>query len=114
MSVRIAGCMMLLAGCGKPSPLNGAFLKLPSPKAAVHSELVLHCVPEDAEVALDGVPQGTCEDYRGEPHGLSLARGAHHIAVTKRGYFPWDMVLETDGTRVVMQPVLLPTEAAPP
>lgn len=81
--------------------------KLPAGRTSVRSELILKCTPLDAEVALDGVPQGTCEDYRGEPRGLGLSGGVHRISVTKRGHSRWDAVVETDGTRVVLQPRLV-------
>lgn len=103
-----------LSACAPKSPavvLDEA--KLPPIRITTRSELVLLCVPADAEVVLDGVPQGTCEDFRGEPKGLTLQKGARRVQVKKPGYLPWDTIVETDGTRVMMNVTLISTGGTP-
>ncbi len=78
------------------------------------SELVLHCTPTDAEVHLDGVPQGVCSDFAGTPRGLALGRGGRRVEVKKPGFVAWQRWLDADDTRVVMQVTLEPNgERAP-
>ncbi|MFT3708159.1 MAG: PEGA domain-containing protein [Archangium sp.] len=110
--------LLLLAACApKSSGVTAATqwseAKLPPIRITTRSELVLSCVPADAEVELDGVPQGTCEDFDGEPRALSLKKGARRVQVKKRGFLPWDTVVETDGTRVVMNVTLISSGGSP-
>lgn len=105
---------VLLAGCAAPSP--NVLLRegrLPAARVTTKSELVLTCTPSDAEVVLDGVPQGTCEDFGGAPRGLSLGKGVRRVEVRKPGYLSWNTVVETDGTRVQLDVTLLPTGSRP-
>lgn len=104
----VLGCA-LAAGCAAkrtPEVLLGEH-PLPPMRITTKSELVLTCDPPDAEVSLDGVPQGTCEDFRGEPKGLFLGTGVRRVQVKKRGFLPWDTIVETDGTRVMMTVTLI-------
>lgn len=71
-------------------------------------ELVLKCTPADAEVALDGVTQGVCTDFGGEPRGLKLGKSARHVVVKKSGFGTWETWLAADETRVVMTVTLTP------
>lgn len=97
------------AACAPPAPAYEALLR-PRPDG----ELVLRCSQPDAEVWLDGVPQGTCEDFDGEPRGLGLrGRGSRHVEVRKDGFFSWESALEADGTRVQLDVALQPTGAGP-
>lgn len=101
-----------LIGCAQtPNVLAG---KMPPARVTTKSELVLSCTPPDADVELDGVPQGTCEDFRGEPRGLAMGKGVRRVHVKKQGYLPWDTVVETDGTRVVMNVTLISTGGGTP
>lgn len=103
-----AAWALVLAGCasqGAPSLVPA--LELPKPRAGQRSELVLHCSEADAEVWLDGVPQGTCADFDGEPKGLGLGTGPRRVQVKKRGFQAWESYLEADGTRVVMNVALI-------
>jgi hypothetical protein len=105
---------LLLAACAPKTPTALlAERELPPIRITTKSELVLLCDPGDAEVELDGVPQGTCEDFDGQPSGLSLKKGARRVAVKKRGYLPWDTVIETDGTRVMMNVTLIASGGSP-
>lgn len=115
MSRAWALALVFAAAC---EPKAGASLfpagKLPPARVTTKSELVLSCSPSDADVELDGVPQGTCEDFRGEPRGLALKKGARRVQVKKRGYLPWDTIVETDGTRVLMNVTLISTGGGTP
>ncbi len=106
---------LVFAGCA-PKPGGALFPegKLPPARVTTKSELVLACVPADSDVVLDSVPQGTCEDFRGAPKGLSLKKGAHRVQVKKPGYLPWDTIVETDGTRVMMNVTLISTGGGTP
>ncbi|MFZ5444300.1 MAG: hypothetical protein ACOZQL_30160 [Myxococcota bacterium] len=108
MNRLLAAVGLSLSACAPKSPavaLERA--KLPPIRVTTRSELVLQCVPSDAEVVLDGVPQGSCDDFRGEPKGLTLQKGVRRVQVRKAGYLPWDTILETDGTRVMMTVTLI-------
>jgi hypothetical protein len=101
---------LALTACAQtPNVLTVNWEKLPPARVTTKSELVLSCNPSDADVELDGVPQGTCEDFRGEPRGLAMGKGVRRVQVKKQGYLPWDTVVETDGTRVVMNVTLIST-----
>ena len=105
--------VLALTGCVQTPNALGSH-RMPPARVTTKSELVLACSPADADVELDGVPQGTCDDFRGEPNGLGLAKGAHRVRVKKAGYLPWDTVVETDGTRVMMNVTLISTGVGTP
>lgn len=108
--------IMALASCSAgPSALAGAAGRsLPSVRSATHSELVLACEPSDAQVELDGVPQGTCQDFQGKPRGLAIVKGVHRVEVNAPGYIPWATLVDTDGTRIAMVVTLLPKSGGAP
>jgi hypothetical protein len=91
MGLAVLNCTTLGAN-GKPVPRR--------------SEMILHCNESDAEVKLDGVPQGICDDYDGTPRGLLLSKGGHMISVQKSGFTSWNTFIEADTTRVVMNVIL--------
>jgi len=101
---------LALSACPAPST-RGPFDALAVPQrqgvVSTRAELVLRCTQPDAEVVLDGVPQGTCEDYNGEPRALGLGHGSRRLEVKKRGFVTWESWLEADGTRVVVDVTLL-------
>lgn len=104
----------MAAACAPKGPVAVmSSRELPPIRITTKSELVLTCDPADAEVVLDGVPQGTCQDFNGEPKGLSLKKSAQRVQVKKRGFLPWDTVVETDGTRVVMNVTLISSGGSP-
>lgn len=70
--------------------------------------LELHCVPEDAEVSVDGVPQGACADFDGDPRRLSLGDGLHQVDVTKTGYLTYQTWYQPSGARAVLRIQLAP------
>ena len=113
--MRRAVWALALAGCVQTSNvLTASSKKLPATRLTTKSELVLSCTPPDADVELDGVPQGTCEDFRGVPQGLAMGKGVRRVQVKKQGYLPWDTVVETDGTRVMMNVTLISTGMGSP
>lgn len=113
--MRRAAWALALAGCVPTSNvLTSSAGKLPPARVTTKSELVLACSPPDADVELDGVPQGTCEDFKGEPRGLAMGKGVRRVQVKKQGYLPWDSVVETDGTRVMMNVTLISTGGGTP
>jgi hypothetical protein len=108
-----AAWVLLLAGCATESGVLGARFSLPEARAT-KSELVLRCQPEDGEVMLDGVPQGGCGDFDGRQRALSLRPGARRVAVSKRGFLPWEAEVVADGTRMIVNVTLIPTEGSTP
>jgi PEGA domain len=109
--VRHAWLVGLVVGCAAGPTVRGE--PLPAARVTTRSELVLRCEPKDAEVSLEGVPQGRCDDFAGEPKGLTLKKGAHRVGVKKDGFYPWDSVVEADGTRVVLDVTLIQTGGTP-
>ena len=105
---------LALSGCVQTPNVLLASGKLPPARVTTKSELILACTPSDADVDLDGVPQGTCEDFKGEPRGLALKKGVRRVQVKKAGYLPWDTVVETDGTRVSLNVTLISTGGGTP
>ncbi len=106
----IRAALFVFAAC--VSPTHDASWKgasWPPARNSLKSELILKCVPSDAEVTMDQVPQGTCEDFRGEPKGLLLGQGVRRVSVKKAGYWAWESAVEADGTRVMLQVTLLST-----
>lgn len=71
-------------------------------------DVALHCDPPDAEVSVNGVPQGLCTDYSGTPSGLVLGSGMHRIDVGKSGYVPYQTYYEASGARAVLRITLQP------
>jgi hypothetical protein len=76
-------------------------------------ELVLKCTPVDAEVVLDGVSQGSCRDFNGEPRALKVGEKVRRVEVKKSGFVTWETWLAADQTRVVMTVTLLPYGGSP-
>ncbi|WP_438616726.1 PEGA domain-containing protein [Myxococcus llanfairpwllgwyngyllgogerychwyrndrobwllllantysiliogogogochensis] len=76
-------------------------------------DVVLRCEPDDAEVYLDGVLQGACSDYAGNPRGLTLGTGLHQIEVKKQGYWPYTTYYEPSGARARLTIQLRSSESAP-
>lgn len=113
--MRWGALALALTGCATqaPPPLVPG-VALPAERPARRAELVLLCSEQDAEVWLDGVPQGTCDDFDGDPAGLGLGKGPRRVQVKKRGFQAWESWLEADGTRVVMNVALIPNGGGTP
>lgn len=105
---------LLLIGCAaSPLPLP-VVTQVRAPERSMHlGELVLRCTPDDAEVALDGVAQGLCSDFDGDPRGLRVGPRSRRVEVKKRGFETWESWLAADQTRVVMTVTLVPSGERP-
>ena len=110
--------MLALAGCTPARSVS--FPALPAvAETRLHyrvsgtGELVLKCTPPDAEVSLDGVSQGSCSDFNGEPSALKVGEKARRVEVKKSGFVTWESWLAADQTRVVMTVTLLPNGGSP-
>lgn len=79
-----------------------------------HGNVVLRCEPPDAEVSLDGVPQGLCSDFQGAPRGLRVGEGLHQIEVKKEGYWPYTTYIEPHAARAILNVRLRPTGTGTP
>ena len=75
-------------------------------------DVELHCNPPDAEVQLDGVPQGRCDDFAGAPRRLEVGEGMHRIEVTKAGFAPYQTYFQPSGARAILEITLRPLERA--
>ncbi|MCY1003541.1 PEGA domain-containing protein [Myxococcus sp. MISCRS1] len=105
----------VLSGCGRKEPDSVAKAReLMAGAKPTSGDVSLRCVPEDAEVYLDGVLQGVCSDYAGNPRGLNLGVGLHQIEVKKHGYWPYTTYYEPSGARARLNVTLRATESAPP
>lgn len=71
-------------------------------------ELALRCEPGDAEVVVDGVPQGVCDDFDGRPGRLSLGQGMRHVVVKKDGYWPYETWYQSGGAKASLSVTLRP------
>jgi hypothetical protein len=70
-------------------------------------DLVLACLPKDAEVAVDGVPRGLCSDFTHERR-VQLGKGMHRVDVKREGYEPYQTFCEPSGTQATMAVSLRP------
>lgn len=96
------------AGAKEPDSLSRA-RELMAGARNPTGDVTLRCEPEDADVYLDGVLQGLCSDYSGNPKGLSLGVGLHHIEVKKQGYWPYTTYYEPSGARARLTVQLRPS-----
>ncbi len=71
-------------------------------------DVELHCEPVDAEVLVDGVPQGRCEDFAGAPRRLPVGEGMHLIEVKKAGFAQYQTYFQPSGARAVLEVALRP------
>ena len=71
-------------------------------------ELALRCDPPDAEVEVDGVPQGRCDDFDGRQRRLSLGTRMRHVVVKKAGYWPYETWYQAGGATASLAVQLRP------
>jgi hypothetical protein len=69
-------------------------------------ELRLECSHPLAEVLLDGVLQGHCEDFMGP--GLPLSEGLHSVEVRLPGFLPFQTSVEAGHARMSLRVDLIP------
>lgn len=82
------------------------------PRAAVPLRLDARLAPADARVFID-------ERYIGPlhwvaAHGVRLPEGAHRISVERKGYFPWDRLVEADRAPIRLHVKLEPVPDGSP
>lgn len=91
----------LLGACGHvgapgtESPAMRALATGPGPDLgrSERGNVALDVVPSDAEVWVDGVLQGTADDFDGVPRFLEVAPGVRRVELKKPGMKPWATVL---------------------
>lgn len=102
---------LLLVGCASAQP---AAMTQAREGLAAHqthawtSGVTFSCEPADADVWLDGVPQGSCLDFSGSPRGLTLGEGMHKVEVKKSGFWPYETYVDSGGARAALTIKLLP------
>ena len=69
--------------------------------------LDLRCRPGEAEVAVDGVLQGTCADLDGRI--LPLHEGVHAVEVKRAGFRPYEVRLSAGKARTKLEIELVPS-----
>jgi hypothetical protein len=79
---------------------------------ARRGNLWIRCEPEDAEVLLDGIPQGSCLDYVAKDLQIKESPGLRKIVVTKTGYWPYEAMVVFDRSKVNLHVQLQPTQAS--
>lgn len=94
------------------SPASARARQLLRSLKAREGNLLLRCEPSDAEVSLDGVPQGVCTDFGGESGGLRVGVGLHRIDVKKEGFWPYTTYYESGSARAGLTIRLRPKERA--
>ncbi len=102
--------LALLAGCATPveQPSVARAREAVTSSSARTGDLRLQCDPADAEVWLDGVPQGICTDFSGTPAGLKVGEGMHRVEVLKQGFLPYVTYLSPSGARASLRITLVP------
>ncbi len=109
--MRVLVCALAMCGCAR-APLNEpeVLSRLEREQVAdrmAKGDVRLGCPVKDAEVYVDGVLQGVCDDFDGEPAFLTVGAGAHRIEVRKLGLRSWHADVVT-GDAVVVLNVELP------
>ncbi|MFN0061246.1 MAG: hypothetical protein ACKVPX_01835 [Myxococcaceae bacterium] len=98
--------LLVAIACGHAadrSPvLERASKVLAQPIAPSGAGLALQCEPSDAEVSVDGVLQGRCDDFGGRPRVLGMGVGDHTLEFRKPGYRPERLVSSHDGARATL------------
>lgn len=84
---------------------RAALAEAPARAGALH----LACEPADAEVYVDGVPQGRCAELKG---GLAASGRQHQVEVKKAGFWPYQLYYAPDGTRLALTVTLQPLSNA--
>lgn len=98
--MRPAALLLALCSCASPKgPIEQAERAMRNARVQ-KGQLELLCEPKDAEISIDGVPQGTCADYAGT--GLRVGQGLKRIEVKKPGYWPYQTYYEAGGARAVL------------
>ncbi len=109
MRVVVGSLAAFLAGCTASSSVerllkqNEASLR---GERSIAAGLLLHCVPSEAEVVLDGVLQGTCDDFA--QRLLEMADGAHRVEVRRKGFLSYEAQVAPGRAQTMLQVTLSP------
>lgn len=90
-SSKVAAIAILLSACAAAPP---------------NSSLRVSGEVDDAAVTIDDQLIGTLRFV--EKHGVSLPPGQHRLTVEKLGYFPFDKLVESTGSPIQIDVVLVP------
>jgi hypothetical protein len=98
--------VLLLVGCQASGP-GGArpALKVVDAK---HLAVRIDCRPEEAEVKVDGVLQGTCKLLSRPEIAMQLAAGTHELEVVADGYRSFRSVVSGKGIQESLTVRLVP------
>lgn len=99
---------LFLAGCSHETPSEARAREVLEQIRISDVDVVIHCLPADAEVAVDDVPRGLCSDYAADGAGISLPKGMHRITVRKDGFFPYETWYAPSGARLSLDVTLRP------
>ncbi|MRI86577.1 PEGA domain-containing protein [Aggregicoccus sp. 17bor-14] len=109
----MAAAAALLGACASAPPGPSATVArargLLEGSRSARGNVVLRCTPREAEVVLDGVPQGLCSDFEAASAALTLGEGLHSIEVRREGYWPYTTYVEPNGARTTLRAVLRPS-----
>lgn len=97
-------------GCAAPGPMDsllGQHSEALAQAREIAPGLDLHCSPGEAEVAVDGVLQGTCADLDGRI--LPMGEGVHLIEVKRAGFRPYEVRLAAGKARTRLKVELAPS-----
>jgi hypothetical protein len=100
-----------LCACSTPNPVEQA---LSQHQEALRQSrplspgLLLGCDPKDAEVLVDGVLQGSCQDVDGQI--LALSEGGHQVEVRKAGHRSYQAQVEAGRARTKLTTSLAPAQ----
>jgi hypothetical protein len=81
-------------------------------KPAGRGNLFIHCEPEDAEILLDGIPQGTCLDYASKGLQINESSEPRKIVVAKAGYWPYEAMISLDRSKMNLRVQLQAMQAS--
>ncbi|MBL9038212.1 MAG: hypothetical protein JNG84_06860 [Archangium sp.] len=93
---------LLFAACAQVEPSVVPGTTVPGTAWTAKGEVALRCDPGDADVLLDGVARGRCD----EVGRLDVKPGPHRLEVKKHGFQSWVRLFDADRTRMVLKVAL--------
>lgn len=69
--------------------------------------LLMRVEPPDAELAIDGVPQGKVSELKTQSGVLALKSGIYRVSLTRAGYVSWRAEVTINDTPEALQVRLL-------
>jgi hypothetical protein len=96
---------LLFVGCQSSGGMN--LKSVPADSLAVRVD----CQPDEAEVRIDGVLQGTCKLLSRPRATLQLAAGTHELEVAADGYRSFRSVVSGKGIQESLTVRLMPRKA---